>query len=359
MKRRAFIENMFMLSAAIGAGIYLLPRFQLSNGRLDRRTIAQAMPVTPDDEGLASRLLRQSIKEAQLSPQIDMKEQEVVAALADVGAQPENLLPQPTDQQIVSIEEGLAQDDSEHKNAPIQQASSIQDKVREHEYTFVDDVVLDDKHYAVVLDLWERLNRIQKYVGHGHFNIISFDDALKFAQRVSEIGEVSAAEKDLLESLFYENPDYLGFYGERVVNNITDKIPSSQVDKIPGTGHYLFRGHSQEVYQRLLADVGDSIVLTSGVRSTIKQAELFLAKVIRAEGNMSKASRSLAPPGHSYHSIGDFDVGKIGYGLKNFSAEFAETEEFKRLSQLNYIKIRYTADNSVGVRYEPWHVRVV
>jgi len=81
--------------------------------------------------------------------------------------------------------------------------------------------------------------------------------------------------------------------------------------------------------------------------------------VVYDKGNLSKASRSLAPPGHSYHGIGDFDVGKVGFGRKNFSEEFARTDEFHRLVELGYVDIRYPRDNLFGVRYEPWHIKVV
>jgi LAS superfamily LD-carboxypeptidase LdcB len=57
--------------------------------------------------------------------------------------------------------------------------------------------------------------------------------------------------------------------------------------------------------------------------------------------------------------VGDFDVGKRGFGRKNFSTEFARTEAFQRLLSLGYVQIRYPAGNPYGVRYEPWHIRVV
>jgi D-alanyl-D-alanine carboxypeptidase len=55
---------------------------------------------------------------------------------------------------------------------------------------------------------------------------------------------------------------------------------------------------------------------------------LFLAKAIEGQENLSRASRSLAPPGHSYHGIGDFDIGKIGYGERNFTADFSSTQDY-------------------------------
>ena len=94
-----------------------------------------------------------------------------------------------------------------------------------------------------------------------------------------------------------------------------------------GTAHFLLRGKSEALYHQIKKDVGDEVVLTSGVRSIVKQMHLFLAKAIEANGNLSRASRSLAPPGHSYHGTGDFDIGKIGLGAKNFTADFSQTAE--------------------------------
>ena len=85
---------------------------------------------------------------------------------------------------------------------------------------------------------------------------------------------------------------------------------------------------------------------------------LFLNKVVRSNGNLSLASRSLAPPGYSYHGIGDFDVGQIGLGSDNFTERFTTTSVYKRLNEQGYVKIRYPLDNLLGVRFEPWHIKV-
>mgnify|MGYP000129427560 FL=1 len=85
---------------------------------------------------------------------------------------------------------------------------------------------------------------------------------------------------------------------------------------------------------------------------------LFLAKAIEANGNLSRASRSLAPPAHSHHGIGDFDIGKIGLGAKNFTADFSQTAEYKKIARLGYVDIRYPTDNLVGIRFEPWHIKI-
>jgi hypothetical protein len=74
--------------------------------------------------------------------------------------------------------------------------------------------------------------------------------------------------------------------------------------------------------------------------------------------SLSLASRSLAPPGYSYHGIGDFDVGQVGLGADNFSQRFTTTRVYRKLKDLGYMKIRYVEDNMLGVRFEPWHIKV-
>lgn len=51
-------------------------------------------------------------------------------------------------------------------------------------------------------------------------------------------------------------------------------------------------------------------------------------------------------------------MGIVGWGTRNFTNEFATTDEFRRLQDLGYIDIRYPEDNRFGVRFEPWHIKV-
>ncbi|HUI27578.1 MAG TPA: M15 family metallopeptidase, partial [Candidatus Kryptonia bacterium] len=99
-------------------------------------------------------------------------------------------------------------------------------------------------------------------------------------------------------------------------------------------------------------------ILTSGVRGVMKQFALFLRKAFENNANLSLASRSLAPPGYSFHGISDFDVGQVGLGEDNFTRRFTGSEVYRRLIELEYVAIRYPIDNLVGVRYEPWHIKV-
>ncbi len=221
------------------------------------------------------------------------------------------------------------------------------------------DVILDPAQRVAFDSVLARLRRLQSYVGHGNFNIIGWDQSLKLARARDSIGAFTRNELDLIEELFFTDAKTLGFYGDKVVTSLSASIAKRDVIKIPRSGHFLFKGGSTEIYQKIRRDLGDSVVLTSGIRSVVKQVYLFLNKVEQVDGNLSLASFSLAPPGHSYHAVGDFDVGKKGFGRKNFTEAFAKTDEFKRLIDLGYLDIRYPRQNPFGVRYEPWHIKVV
>jgi len=83
---------------------------------------------------------------------------------------------------------------------------------------------------------------------------------------------------------------------------------------------------------------------------------LFLAKAIEAQGHLSRASRSLIPPGHSYQGISDFDIGKISCREHSFTADFSSTAEYKAIVTLLYMDIRYPTDSLFDVRFEPWRI---
>ena len=203
-----------------------------------------------------------------------------------------------------------------------------------------------------------KLKQTQKLVGYGNFNLLSFDQFLKITRNYSHIGAVTKEELAYIESIFYMEASAYGFYGKKVTYQLSDKISTNETIKIPHTGHYLYKGEPYDLYQRLKKEVGPSIILTSGVRSVLKQLDLFLYKANKLEGNFSQASHSLAPPGYSFHGISDFDVGKVGLGYNNFTSVFANTKEYKSLQKLGYIAIRYPRNNPFGVRFEPWHIKV-
>ncbi len=221
------------------------------------------------------------------------------------------------------------------------------------------DVWLREDQKEVFASVLKKLDQVEHTVGYANFNLISFDDTLKIAKNYSKIGAFTPAELAFIEEVFYTDPVIYGFYGKKTVDKLTATINEKEVVKISGTGHFLYKGHSQESFNRIIKDVGKTVILTSGIRSVVKQLGLHLEKIQSEQGNITIATRSLVPPAYSYHTIGDFDVGKKGWGYQNFTANFARTEEFWSLQKLSYISMRYTLGNGDGVRYEPWHVKIV
>ena len=258
----------------------------------------------------------------------------------------------------VALKEVQAIETSSNVNNDLSIKDSL-NKVKNFNQTFPDDIFLSNEKVKTFQIALKRIMRVQRYIGYANFNLISFDDMLLYAHRYPKIGKFTKAELTLIDELFFFDANKYGFYGNKVITNLTSRINKKDTIKISGSGHYLFQGEALKMYHQVKNDVGPNLVLTSGVRSIVKQLQLFLAKLESSNGNLSLASRSLAPPGHSYHGIGDFDVGKRGFGTLNFTSEFSTTPEYKKLIELKYIDLRYTLDNQVGVRYEPWHIKVV
>lgn len=220
------------------------------------------------------------------------------------------------------------------------------------------DVVLSGRQFDLLKSVASRLKRVKTEVGYANFSLIGVDQALLYARRYPIIGEFTLEEKAFLEEMFYADAKNYGFLGAKVSNDMTSKINKREIKKIPRTGNYLFRESSLAFYETIRNDVGDSIILTSGVRGVVKQMYLFLTKAVHSGGNLSLASRSIAPPGYSFHGNGDFDVGKVGFGHRNFTDAFSKTTEYQRLQDLGYVQMRYPKKNPFGVRFEPWHIKV-
>jgi len=221
------------------------------------------------------------------------------------------------------------------------------------------EIYMSTKEWNTLVSLNKRLKRLKSYVGYANFNILSYHSALYYARNYPKIGEFTELELQLMDKLFYEDPSSYGFFGTKTCAEVDNVIAEKDVVKIPYTGHYLFKGQPEMDYKNLLKDVGPTLVLTSGVRNVIKQLSLYVNKIYYLKGNVTKATVSIAPPAYSYHTISDFDVGRKGWGYKNFTADFATTDEFSKMTKLNYIGMRYDENNTDGVRFEPWHVEVI
>ena len=231
-------------------------------------------------------------------------------------------------------------------------------KMRNFNVRHQGDICLDHKEFDLLKSCASRFERVQQTVGHGNFYLLSFDETIAVASNYSRVGKFTREELDFLEKIFYFDASHYGFFGEKPVKKITDRVRKREVLKIPYTGNYLYKGMPLQTYKRIMRGIGAGVVLTSGIRSVTKQFLLFLNKAYENEGNLSLASRSLAPPGYSFHGIGDFDVGQAGLGADNFTERFTTTSVYHRLNEQGYLRIRYPLDNLLGVRFEPWHIKV-
>ena len=233
-------------------------------------------------------------------------------------------------------------------------------KMRHFDQAHPGDVYLTAAQAPLFYSVRAKLAALQQHVGHLNFQVLSLDDGRIQASRMAGgDGGFTLAELGFMEELFYADAGSYGFMDQKPFSSFAYAIPAREVTKVAGMGNYIYRGAAEGLWREIHKLLGNTVVLTSGVRGVLKQFLLFLNKAAANNGNLSLASRSLAPPGYSYHGVGDFDVGQKGLAEKNFTGAFTKTPVFKSLSELGYITLRYPQDNLLGVRFEPWHVRVV
>jgi len=231
-------------------------------------------------------------------------------------------------------------------------------KIRAPDIPHHDDIYASPQELQILRRIVERFRQMVFFGGDANFSIMNFDEALSFAKTHAKMEPFGKDEISLMERLFSRNARDYGFYGEKQSTDITDIIDRRDIYKVPDTGGFLFKGISLEKFVQIRKDLGEDLVLTSGIRSVVKQFYLFISKALRFDSNLSLASRSLAPPGYSYHATGDFDVGQRDFGAGNFTEDFLDTSIYKNLSNRGYVQYRYGRDNLLGVRFEPWHIKV-
>ena len=206
-------------------------------------------------------------------------------------------------------------------------------KIKNFDKSHTRDVILSPKDLNLLKSSFQRLKRVQRIVGHGNFCLLNFDGAVKTAKNYARVGRFTKNELDFLEKVFYESGSVYGFLGQKPIKNITDGVKRSKTVKIPRSGNYIYKGLPLETYKKIRKTIGDEVVLTSGIRSITKQYYLF-------------------------HGVGDFDVGQRRFGSDNFTSKFTTSDVYKKLVDLKFINFRYNENNMLGVRFEPWHIKV-
>ena len=247
--------------------------------------------------------------------------------------------------------------------APLADDAALRDylyKMQHFDEPHPGDIYLTAVQAPLFISVRNKLAALQTHVGHLNFQVLSLDEGRLQARRMAGgDGGFSMAELGFMEELFYADAGAYGFMDQKPFNSFSYAIPTREVTRVSTMGNYIYRGAAEKRWQEIHKLLGDAVVLTSGVRGVLKQFLLFLNKAAGNNGNLSLASRSLAPPGYSFHGVGDFDVGQKGLAEKNFTGAFTNTSVFKTLNELGYITLRYPQGNLLGVRFEPWHIRVV
>lgn len=95
------------------------------------------------------------------------------------------------------------------------------------------DLFLDKKYEKSFYSVCKKLKLVQRHVGYGNYNVISFDDVINTARWSSNIGDFTSDELAFMEYIFYYNPEEHGFYGERTCQSITHEINMKDIIKIP------------------------------------------------------------------------------------------------------------------------------
>ncbi|MFT7222328.1 MAG: hypothetical protein ACI8Z1_003954, partial [Candidatus Azotimanducaceae bacterium] len=125
------------------------------------------------------------------------------------------------------------------------------EKMTRFENSHREDRYIDQNQYPVLISSFKRLDRVQNLVGHGNFNVVSFDEMLGYGKQYSSIGRFSKDEAEFIEGLFTANAREYGFLGEKVITQLTARISERDRKKVPLTGHFLYRGDSEALYQKL------------------------------------------------------------------------------------------------------------
>lgn len=212
------------------------------------------------------------------------------------------------------------------------------------------DLYVSDSEKDMFNSAYKKLSNLLYKAGYTKFSALDIDDARALVS-------FSNDEMDYLKELFLFDASKYGFFGDKPLDKFDAKINNTQLAKVNGI--LCFDGKTVEKFNKIRETIGDDVYMTSGIRTVIKQSYLFMKKTKECNYNLSMASRTIAPPGYSYHGVGDFDIGSKKLSLaQNFTDRFADTDVFKQAVKDGFISLRYDAQNQLGVRYEPWHVKV-
>ena len=96
------------------------------------------------------------------------------------------------------------------------QAESYLRKIKNFDAIFASDIYLDPRDEPLLLRTTQHLSRVERHIGHGHFNLMSFDEMLQRGRNFPQIGKFEADELNFIEEVFFANPHRYGFFGKKI-----------------------------------------------------------------------------------------------------------------------------------------------
>ena len=101
-------------------------------------------------------------------------------------------------------------------------------KMHDFENAHREDIFVPREQFQTLIASFKRLDRVQSLVGHGNFNVVSFDDVLRYGRNYSAVGVFEAAEVNFIASVFDADALGYGFFGNRVVDKLTSVVSSER-----------------------------------------------------------------------------------------------------------------------------------
>jgi len=126
------------------------------------------------------------------------------------------------------------------------------EKIRNFNKAFNDDLIASSEEFSLVKSCQRKTHALMRYVGFGNFNILNFDDALAYMKNTASLKAFTKAELDYIDMLFARDASAYGFYGEKIFNNLTDRVNADELIKVSGSGHYVYKHHSLSTYKNIL-----------------------------------------------------------------------------------------------------------
>lgn len=240
--------------------------------------------------------------------------------------------------------------DDQSNNLSISDIKSYLKKMSSPDIVNPSDIFVLKTEREVFDSSFKKLYALLNRVGYVKFSALDISQARTLVSFTDD-------EMDYLKKLFMFDASNFGFYRDKPLSDFNAKIDSTKLTQ--ANGILCFDGKTIDKYRAMKDSIGDDVFMSSGIRSIVKQSFLFIQKARHCDYNLSMASRTIAPPGYSYHGVGYFDIGSRKISLsQNFTDQFADTGVFKKAAKDGYISLRYGLENKLGVRYGPWHVKV-